>query len=184
MLAVGRQKPTASTSTAVVSNRPDRGRLFGRKFGRNLTIFSWNWRKNSAISRKLRKKSNFGRFPVVFSTSRSKSTATDRLRPTVNTKKKPCILSSHMGPIGGYAIKTLLIIWRNTTSSLRWEVILVILTIMSTPWGSASSMQIDVHAKPRTLMNPISERNWNLNAANDIEHDVVVISASTPTNVI
>ena len=33
------------------------------------------------------------------------------------------------------AIKTLLIIWRNTTSSLGWEVISVILTIMSTPWG-------------------------------------------------
>ena len=37
--AVGRQKFTAPTSTAVDSNRPDRGRLFGRKFGRNLTIF-------------------------------------------------------------------------------------------------------------------------------------------------
>ena len=30
VFAVGRQKSTAPTSTAVVSNRPDRGRLFGR----------------------------------------------------------------------------------------------------------------------------------------------------------
>ena len=48
VFAVGRQKSTALTSTAVVSNRPDRGRLYGRNFV-NFPL----------ISRK--KWSNFGR---------------------------------------------------------------------------------------------------------------------------
>ena len=42
VFAVGRQKSTAPTSTAVVSNRPDRGRLFGRfrpRFFREIVYF-------------------------------------------------------------------------------------------------------------------------------------------------
>ena len=84
VFAVGRQKSTAPTSTAVVSNRPDRGRLFGRKFGRNLTIFFVKLARFHGKIPKFRK--NYEKM-LIFGRFRSFFRPVGQNRPTVGRQK-------------------------------------------------------------------------------------------------